>query len=472
MDHKQRILIVAEDSAKPGRIRDEILREVPASDVTVVGSAGAWGDALEHGPFDLVVGDAASLRGHWSKILTPIREGPVSAPATALVSQAQRMEAVGELAGGVAHQFNNLLTTILGYGRILLDRMAPDDPDRADIAEIYSSGERAAALTRQLLAFSRRQILEPSVVDVNAVVVNLETALANLMSEKVNVVMQLGAGLPAVRADSSQLEQALVNLAANARDAMPAGGTLKISTSVVEIDEPAAARHAGLTPGRHVCISVVDSGVGIAPEIAPRVFEPFFTTKPVGHGTGLGLSAVYGIVKQTGGYVFVESTPGSGSVFTIYLPALDVKVPGQVSGDATPPALLQGSETVLLVEDETGVREVMRRILQRHGYTVISVEDAAAALDAVKQYPGHVHVLVTDVVMPGQQGPDLARELATLKPELAVLYVSGYADRLEDVLATSVPSAGILHKPFSPEALVRAVRRVVDDRPPRAASQG
>ncbi len=473
MNQKRRILIVADDCVNPQDIASEALREAPGAEVTVVRSSAPWRDALERGPYDLVVGDTAVVRSHWAQILSSAGREQAPAPADdRRLSQAQRMEVVGELAGGVAHQFNNLLTTILGYGRILLDRLPADDPNRADIGEIYTSGERAAALTRQLLAFSRRQILEPSVVDVNAIVVNLESALAHLMSEKVDVVMQLGTGIPAVKADAAQLEQALVSLAANARDAMPSGGTLRITTSVVDVDDRAANRYVGLRPGRHVCIAVADSGVGISPEILPRVFEPFFTTKPVGQGTGLGLSAVYGTVKQSGGYVYVESAPNSGSVFTIYMPALDVPVPDQVSVNAEVPDQRPGTETVLLVEDEAGVREVMRRILERHGYTVISVEDATAALEAVRRYPGPVHVLVTDVVMPGRQGPELARELTQLKPELAVLFVSGYADRLDDVPGLTEPSGAILQKPFSPEALVRAVREVVEARSPRTASRG
>jgi two-component system cell cycle sensor histidine kinase/response regulator CckA len=290
------------------------------------------------------------------------------------------------------------------------------------------------------------------------------------MPDNTSVDLRLTAGIPAVSVDSTQLAQVLMNLAANARDAMPRGGTLTIATSVVDVDDRIGTSHAGLRPGKYVCISVVDSGVGIDPSVLPRVFEPFFTTKPVGQGTGLGLSAVYGIVKQSGGYVQVDSTLGSGTAVIIYLPALDRPV---TDPSVEEPALirgLSGSETVLLVDDEPGVREFMRRVLERHGYTLLTASDGSAALDAVRRYPGHPQVLVTDVEMPGRQGQELVRGLSAQIPNLAVLYMSDYTDRLEELAGPDAVGGEVLQKPFAPEALLRAVRRALDERPPGSSS--
>jgi PAS domain S-box-containing protein len=370
--------------------------------------------------------------------------------------QLQKMEAVGRLAGGVAHDFNNILTVILGRAQLLLRRLRPEDPIRRDVELIRSVGDRAAALTRQLLAFSRKQVLQPTIVDLNAVIGGIEEMLRRLIGEDIELTVILAPGLWTVRADAGQFEQILMNLAVNAREAMPEGGRLTVSTANVELDTDVARVHPETTPGPHVLVSVSDTGCGMTDEVKAHLFEPFFTTKE--QGTGLGLSTVYGIVKQHSGALTFESTLGRGSTFMVYLPRaerdLGAGTPGG-GGDA----LWRGTETVALAEDQDEVRDLARDVLRESGYTVLTARDPNEALGLVRSYPGVIHLLVTDLVMPGMDGRDLAVAVHAVHPETKVLYISGYAD----VGPRPLPrDAHFLQKPFSPEALSRGVRKVLD----------
>ena len=328
---------------------------------------------------------------------------------------AQKMEAVGRLAGGVAHDFNNLLTVILSYSDLLLEDMPPDAPDRGDIAEIRQAAVAASTLTRQLLAFSRQQVLEPRVLDVNAVVSSTEKLLTRLLGEDVRLTTSLATGLGAVKVDPGQLEQIIMNLAVNARDAMPRGGRLSIETANVDMDEAYVRGHPIAQPGRYVMLAVSDTGIGMDAVTQARIFEPFFTTKEVGKGTGLGLATVYGIVKQSGGFIWVYSEPGHGTSFKIYLPRVDEPVTPVAAATPRP---ARGSETVLVVEDVAAVRAVTREMLQRHGYTVLDAPDGETALRLALTHHAAIQLLVTDVVMPDVGGRELADRLVKLRPDI------------------------------------------------------
>jgi two-component system, cell cycle sensor histidine kinase and response regulator CckA len=382
--------------------------------------------------------------------------------------QSQKMEAIGQLAGGIAHDFNNLLTTVLGYSNMALNRLSPHEPIREEIEEIQKAGERAANLTRQLLAFSRKQLFEPKVLDVNARIVDSTRMLARLIGERVRLVTQLDPSIGSVRADPGQIEQVLVNLVVNARDAMPDGGTLTIRTRNADVDLGSARRHFGAPPGAYVVLSVADTGVGIDPDTQKRIFEPFFTTKEKPHGTGLGLATVYGIVRQSGGQVYVSSEPGHGASFLIYLPRVDEAVSPEPALDA-PLGPAHGSETILLVEDEDPVRELTRRCLEQRGYAVLQAASAEEAMDLVSDHAGRLDLLLTDVVMPGASGPDLARRLTTQRPDLQVLFVSGYPDDSPGSAGLLEPGAAFLQKPFTADTLARKVRDVLDSRATAAA---
>ena len=371
------------------------------------------------------------------------------------------MEAVGRLAGGVAHDFNNVLTAITGYSELLLDELQPGDPKRQDVEEIKAAGLRAAALTRQLLAFSRKQVLQTRVLDVNDVVRGLEKMLRRLLGEDVKVELALEAALGAVRADPGQLEQVIVNLAVNSRDAMPGGGLLTLETANVELDEAYVNSHAGASPGRHVMLAVTDTGIGMDAETRSQIFEPFFTTKERGKGTGLGLSVVYGIVKQSGGSVWVYSEPGRGTTFKVYLPRVDEPVEGLELESAVQP-VAGGTETVLVAEDDPAVREIVADVLTRKGYRVLRAPDGQTALEMARAAAGEIHLLVTDIVMPGMTGRQLAEAFAIARPGVRVLYMSGYTDGAvvrQGVLAEGLP---FLQKPFTPNALALKVREVLD----------
>ncbi|MEP6781461.1 MAG: PAS domain S-box protein [Gemmatimonadaceae bacterium] len=372
--------------------------------------------------------------------------------------QAQKMEAVGRLAGGVAHDFNNLMAAILGYCELLLEEIPADSRHVHDLREIEKAGLRAAGLTRQLLAFSRKQIVEPTVLDLNAVVTDMQSMLARLIGEDITMEMRSEHGLARVKADRGQIEQVVMNLAVNARDAMPDGGTLTIRTANIELDANYPKTHLKVEPGHYVVLTVSDTGTGISAETQKRLFEPFFTTKEVGKGTGLGLATVHGIVKGSGGSVRVYSEVGLGSAFAVYLPAIDA---GRVSIEAsTVLGPNSGTETVLVVEDEDGVRELVRRLLTQQGYTVLMATNADEALEVFRREP--IDALLTDVVMPGGSGPELARSLRQERPDLKVIYMSGYTE--DAIVHRGVIGADIdfLHKPFTAASLGRKLREVLD----------
>jgi two-component system, cell cycle sensor histidine kinase and response regulator CckA len=373
--------------------------------------------------------------------------------------QAQKMEAVGQLAGGIAHDFNNLLTAILGNTQLLLRELPPGDEKRQDVEEIRKASERAASLTRQLLAYSRRQMLQPVTLDLNVVVADMERMLRRLIGEHITLVTVLAPDLGPVRADRNQIEQVLVNLAVNARDAMADGGKLTIETANVELDEAFTQAHLGSVAGSYAMVSVTDTGVGMEANVRAHLFEPFFTTKEVGKGTGLGLATVYGIVKQSDGYIAVDSAPGQGARFKIYLQRIQ---PAQA---ATPPAakerLERGTETVLVVEDEAAVLTLSRRALEAQGYVVLAAASSADALRVVERHAGTIDLLLTDVVMPGLSGRELADRLSERSPGLRVLYMSGYPGGA--VQRGSIPiGSAFVQKPFSPDGLARKVRDVLD----------
>ncbi len=376
------------------------------------------------------------------------------------LQQAQKMEIVGRLAGGVAHDFNNLLTVINGMADLVLAGLADDDPTRRDITQIRLAGDRAAALTGRLLAVSRRQILKPEIVDLSAIAAGLQDMIQRLVGEDVTLVLELAPDLASVRADPGQIEQVVLNLVVNAVDAMPDGGVLTIETRTVQVDAVYAAEHPGTRPGPHAMLAVRDTGVGMDESIRRRIFEPFFTTKALGKGTGLGLSMVYGIVKQSGGSIWFQSEPGHGSRFTIYLPY----VTGSPASRQTsvPAAMARGQETVLVVEDEVPLRELAARILTTAGYTVLQAANGADALALLERHAEPVHLLFTDVVMPGMNGRELASRLTMLRPAIRVLYTSGYTE--DAILRHGVldDPGRFLSKPYTPSVLRRRIREALD----------
>jgi signal transduction histidine kinase/FixJ family two-component response regulator len=367
----------------------------------------------------------------------------------------QKMEAIGQLAGGVAHDFNNLLTVIRSYGDLLIQEFPAGDQRRADLEQILNATDAAGALTKQLLAFGRQQMLKLEVLDVNAVVSELDKMLRRLIGEDIEYATVLEQGVSRVEADAGQIQQIMMNLVINARDAMPAGGKLTIETKSVVLDEPYSVSHNGVAVGRYVLIQVTDTGTGMSPEVQARIFEPFFTTKDIGKGTGLGLSTVYGIVQQCHGHIWVYSELDRGTTFKIYLPCVD----GAVTGSKIPsvPAPARGTETLLVVEDNVAVRSVLCRVLKDAGYVVLAASDAAEARSICLSHRSTIHLLLTDVVMPGLSGPELATELSTERPDMKVLFMSGYS-------GTAITRHGMLReglvflqKPFSPGSVTRAV---------------
>ncbi len=376
--------------------------------------------------------------------------------------QAQKMEAVGRLAGGVAHDFNNLLMVIFGYAELLLERLPAESPLRRPAEEIHKAANHAANLTRQLLAFSRKQMLQPHVLDLNSVVRDLQQLLRRLIPENIELVIRTAAEFGAVLADPGQLEQVILNLVINARDAMPAGGKLILETANVVLDASHPLTHSDLPPGAYVLLAVSDTGCGMDRETLIHIFEPFFTTKAKSGGTGLGLATVYGVVKQSGGHITVYSEPGLGSTFKIYLP--QVTAPEQ-SGCAGPPsdALPAGSETILLVEDEQDVRELSDEFLRRQGYRVLSADSGEQARTLAAAHDGPIHLLITDLIMPGMSGCELAEHLQANRPEIKVIFTSGYADEaaLQHCLGKS--GAAFLQKPFPLHVLARKIREVLEE---------
>jgi len=379
----------------------------------------------------------------------------------ALLRQAQKMEAIGNLAGGVAHDFNNLLTIISGCSELLLMRLGQQDPARRYIEEIKQAGDRAASLTHQLLAFSRRQVLIPKALDLNAIVEGMSTMLQRLLGEDIDLATTLDPALWRVKADLGQIEQVIMNLAVNARDAMPRGGKLTIETVNIHVKEPRARDQLVMAPGRYAMLAVSDTGIGMDAQSQARIFEPFFTTKEIGKGTGLGLATVYGIVKQSGGYIFVYSEPGRGATLKVYLPRVE-EIAEAVEKEPARSPLPRGTETVLLVEDEPGVRALARDALQLQGYTVLEARHGIEALLIGHQHAGPIHLLVTDVVMPQMSGREVVKQLVAQRPSLKTLYVSGYTENAivhHDILD---PGTFFLPKPFTPDALARKVREVLD----------
>jgi len=374
------------------------------------------------------------------------------------------MEAVGRLAGGVAHDFNNLLMVISGYTEVLMEQIEPGHALHQKVQAIQQAADRATTLTRQLLAFSRKQLLELKVVDVNTIVSDMERLLRPLIGEDIELSTRLAPNLGRSRADAGQLEQVIMNLVVNSKDAMPDGGKIIIQTANVSLDASYRRDHTFIQPGSYVMISVTDTGVGMDKETQSRIFEPFFTTKEKGKGTGLGLSTVYGIVKQSGGYVFAQSEVGQGTTFRIYLPQVEgeaehcnaIKASGAATG---------GCETVLLVEDEESVRQLVRETLETKGYTVIEAENGEAALRMSDAHTAPIHMVITDVVMPGMGGRELAKRLLESRPHAKVLYLSGYTEDAivqQGVLETET---AFLQKPFTLQALSRKVREVLRGEP-------
>ena len=379
----------------------------------------------------------------------------------------QRLEAVGQLAGGVAHDFNNLLTAITSYTHLLLEDIPATDHRREDLLEIKKAADRATSLTRQLLAFSRKQVLDPKIIDVHAVVADLEKMLRRLIGEHIALVTDYVPSLPRVRADLGQLEQVIVNLAVNARDAMPNGGTLSIRTAELELKQGQSFAYSDVEarPGRYVALAVSDTGIGMDRATQTRIFEPFFTTKGPGKGTGLGLATVYGIVKQSGGYIWVDSAPGAGTTFTIYLPAVSRPAEGTADAAGDQADSPNGSGTILLVEDESSVRTLARRVLEQSGYMVLEARDGLEGAQVAEQHDGAIDLLITDVVMPNLGGRALVDRLRRRRPDVAVLFISGYPEGEVELRGLTGDGAYYLQKPFSPQVLRETVRSALAEEP-------
>ena len=406
---------------------------------------------------------AFSFRGRPS-VLSVVRDISARRSLEDQLRQVQKMEAVGRLAAGIAHDFNNMLSVILSYASLASDNLPVGDPLRDDLREIEMAGQRASELTGQLLAFGRKQPLQPRVIDLNAILARVGNMLGRLLGEQIEMRTIAAVPLWSVKADPSQIEQVIMNLAVNARDAMPAGGKLTIETANVQLDQSYVSTHLGTRVGPHVMLAVSDTGVGIDRALHDRIFEPFFTTKEVGKGTGLGLATVFGIVQQSGGSIWLYSELGQGTTFKVYLPRVEhVDAPAPV--EVVTVSGVRASETILLVEDEDQVRQVTEQILRRNGYRVLTAESPAEALVVSGQYQGRIHLLLTDVVMPGMNGRQLAGELAPSRPGMRVLFMSGYTDNA--IVHHGILDEGVsfLQKPLRPDVLLRKVRELLDAAP-------
>lgn len=376
--------------------------------------------------------------------------------------QAQKMESVGRLAAGIAHDFNNLLTGINGFAELLQGELLPDHPHHELVGKILDAGQRAANLVRQLLAFSRKQPIEPQAFNLNANVTKMDQMLRRIIGEDIKLETMLAPNLWLIKADPTHIEQVIINLAVNARDAMPRGGRLMIETNNVILDKENAAQNIGVQPGNYVLLTIADSGHGMSQSVQEHIFEPFFTTKEVGKGTGLGLATTFGIVKQNGGNILVESEEGLGAIFKVYLPGSTETHPSPLPPPEVELALLPGQETILVVEDDAEVRGLTRRILQKHGYTLLEVQNGQEALQLVARYPGPIHLVLTDMIMPGSNGKVVAEELIRLRPTLKVIFMSGYN---YNILAEAGPSSAgrpFLQKPFTSKTLIHKIRTVLD----------
>jgi len=382
--------------------------------------------------------------------------------------QSQKMEAIGRLAGGVAHDFNNLLTVIIGYSQILAEGVPAASRMKNATTQIRSAADRAAGITRQLLAFSRKQVLSPRVIDLNDVMMNIDTMLRRLIGEDIEILTVPGLDLGTVKADPGQIEQVIMNLAVNARDAMPGGGKLTLETENTELDEAYAREHPPLQPGRYVMLAVSDTGIGMTADTQAHIFEPFFTTKEVGKGTGLGLSTVYGIVKQSEGYIWVYSEPDQGTTFKIYFPRIDQAAEGVGGAEKKPAGMERGTETILLVEDEEQLRQLIATVLEEYGYKVLPAAGTAEGLELCRANHRDIRLLVTDVILPGMNGRQLAEQVQKISPRTRVLYISGYTSNA--IVHYGVLDAGLwfLAKPFSLSALIAKVREVLDAESPEA----
>jgi two-component system cell cycle sensor histidine kinase/response regulator CckA len=442
-------LVVDEDK---GAVSDSVRRF--ARGASLSGDVAVRLKARPDEPVALTVAGARGLGE--AAVLLSIKDNSEEDRLKRQVAQATKMQAVGQLAGGVAHDFNNILTAIIGHCDLMLMRHAPGDSDYDDIQQVRSNSNRAASLTRQLLAFSRQQTLRPQVLQLPDVISEVSTLLKRLLGEQVKLQVKHGRGLGAVRADPGQLEQVIVNLAVNARDAMPEGGILTLHTYGVAAEDVRRMGSEILPIGDYTALRVSDTGTGIPPNLLPKIFEPFFTTKEVGKGTGLGLSTVYGIVKQSGGFIFAESEPGKGTSFVIYLPVHRAEAPAPARRQKETTGELWGTGTILLVEDEATVRAVAERALTRHGYTVLTAENGEAAIEILEREK-RVDLMVSDVVMPTMDGPTTAREARKIQPDLPILFISGYA---EEQLRQSIDleRVAFLAKPFSVQKLAEAAR--------------
>jgi two-component system, cell cycle sensor histidine kinase and response regulator CckA len=398
-----------------------------------------------------------SVRG----VVLVLRDMTEEDQLTSMLRHSQKMEAVGRLAGGVAHDFNNILSVITSYTDLVLGNMPEDAGFRRELAEIRRAAERAASLTRQLLSFSRKRVVQPEVLDVNETVEQMGSMLRRLVGAEVELVTRLDEDLAPIRFDPGQIEQILMNLAVNARDAMPDGGTLTLQTANVELDEEYARTHPEAAPGPHVMIAAADTGVGMDRATQDRIFEPFFTTKPRGQGTGLGLATIYGIVKQGGGNVWVYSEPGQGTTFKVYLPRATDDVSTVQRPDAPARARTGGHETVLVVEDDPAVRDVIRKVLEVGGYTVLDAGDSEAALASARDHDGPIHVLLADIMLPGGNGRDLAASVRTERPDIRVLFMSGYTDETVARGGVLEPGTRLIEKPFAADTLLRRVREAL-----------
>ena len=420
-------------------------------------------ETMKAGAIDFVTkGKFARLAPAVARGLREVEERQARRKAEAQLQQAQKMEAVGLLAGGVAHDFNNLLAIITGYCGLALKDLGEGDPQRPRVEQILDAANRGASLTRQLLAFGRKQVLQPKVFDLNAVVLDTERMLRRLIEESIQLTTVTASTLGRVKADRGQIEQVMMNLAVNARDAMPRGGKLIIETADVELDEPYARSHPGVEPGRYVLLAVSDSGHGMDAETAARIFEPFFTTKETGKGTGLGLATVYGIVKQSGGHISVYSEVGHGTTFKVYLPLSEDDVAAAAAAPAA--AAAGGSEAILLLEDEPALRELVREVLEGAGYTVVTGPTPQEALQAALDARSAVDLVLTDVVMPNLSGKEAAARVRRVHPDAPVLYMSGYTDEALGHHGVLEATEHFLEKPFTTDVLLHKVRQVLATR--------